>query len=414
MPASAIPLAYYLFAHAALALGFVALVVDPALPGASFYHPRMVALVHLLTLAWMSGSILGSFYIVGPLALRIPMPGRTPDWIAFTAFALGTTGMIAGFWNARYDAVGWSASLVTSAIAWVGWCASRGFRASPAPAGVLLHVALAFTNMLLAAGLGILVALDRSRGFLGISPLAATFAHAHLAAVGWGLMMVVGLSYRLIPMMLPAAMPTGRSLALSAVLIESGLTVIVVTLLGNLPGVFAGALLVAAGLASFVVHIRKSAARRMPRPPALPCRDWSTWQAHIALLWLLIALGLGIALSVGVSDERRLTVMWIYGAAGLVGFLGQIVTGMQGRLVPFYAWYRAFGASGEPPARAANALPSPAFALTIFAGWTVGAPVLTYGLAFEHHAAIAISAAVLAASVLTGAAYLRHMLKMAL
>lgn len=51
MPASAIPLAYYAYAHGALVLGLIALVVDPSLPGTSFYHPRMVALVHVLTLA---------------------------------------------------------------------------------------------------------------------------------------------------------------------------------------------------------------------------------------------------------------------------------------------------------------------------------------------------------------------------
>ena len=70
MPSSSIPLAYYTFAHAGLATALLALVIDPALAGVSFYHPKMIALVHLLTLAWLSGSILGSFYIVAPLALR--------------------------------------------------------------------------------------------------------------------------------------------------------------------------------------------------------------------------------------------------------------------------------------------------------------------------------------------------------
>jgi len=80
-----------------------------------------------------------------------------------------------------------------------------------APWPVSLHVALAFVNILLAAVLGILLGLDRTRALLGVSPLAMMFAHAHLAAVGWATMMVVGLSYRLIPMILPARMPTGTS-----------------------------------------------------------------------------------------------------------------------------------------------------------------------------------------------------------
>jgi len=40
-------------------------------------------------------------------------------------------------------------------------------------------VALAFINILAAAVIGILIGLDRSRGFLGWSSLGGTFAHAH-------------------------------------------------------------------------------------------------------------------------------------------------------------------------------------------------------------------------------------------
>ena len=41
--------------------------------------------------------------------------------------------------------------------------------------------------------------------------------------------------------------------------------------------------------------------------------------------------------------------MWVYGVAGLVGFLAQIVAGIEGRLVPLYAWYRAFAKRARRP-----------------------------------------------------------------
>ena len=72
VPATGLPLLYFAFAHFCLALGFAALVVSPGLPAGFFHHPRMVALVHLVTLGWITSSILGAFYIVGPLALRMP------------------------------------------------------------------------------------------------------------------------------------------------------------------------------------------------------------------------------------------------------------------------------------------------------------------------------------------------------
>jgi hypothetical protein len=166
-------------------------------------------------------------------------------------------------------------------------------------------------------------------------------------------------------------------------------------------------------LVSFVAQIRRTVRHRLPRPPALPRRDWSTWQAHASFVWLLVAAALGAALSVGVSDEHRLTTMWSYGVAGLVGFLAQIVAGMQGRLVPLYAWYRAFAARGAPPERAANALPSSGFAATIFACWTVGVPMLAWGLPRQHALLIRLGAISLSAGVGVGAVYLVHMLRAA-
>ena len=341
------------------------------------------------------------------------MPVGRIDWLAFSAFVLGTLGMVSHFWLNTYDGMAWSAGLVTAAMAWVGGRAWWGLPGCAAPWPVALHVALAFFNFLAAAALGILLGLDRTRGFLGVSPLALMFGHIHLAAVGWATMMVVGLAYRLIPMMLPAAMPTGRVLAVSAVLMETGLAVLIATLLAAPAWVPAGAVLITAGLVSFVIQIRRTLSRRVPRPPALPQRDWSTWQTHTALFWLLIATALGLLLSVATIAEHRLTLMWIYGAAGLVGFLAQIVVGMQGRLVPLYAWYRAGAAKGAPPSHGANSLPSAQFARPIFLAWTAGVPLLAWGLAFEAQFAIRAAALLLLSGVVLGGLYQVHMLRRA-
>ena len=60
-------------------------------------------IVHLLTVPWLTGSILGSFYIVAPLVLRISMAAGRADWLAFGVFAGGTVGMVAHFWINTYS-----------------------------------------------------------------------------------------------------------------------------------------------------------------------------------------------------------------------------------------------------------------------------------------------------------------------
>jgi hypothetical protein len=413
-PASALPLTYFVFAHAALLSATATLVVEPSLPGGWFYHPRMVALVHVVTLGWISASILGAFYIVAPLALRLPMPVGRGDWIASAVFALGAAGMVAHLWRGDYDAMAVDGGLATSAILWVGMRFVAGLRRAVAPWPVLMHVALAFANIIVAAVAGILIGLDRSRGWFDLPPMAAAFAHAHLAAIGWAAMMVVGLSYRLIPMILPAAMPSGWTMAVSGVLLEAGLAIVLGALLTDWGGLSFGAALIVTGFVSFAAHMRRTVQRRLPRPPALPARDWSTWQAHGALLWLPVAAVCGLVVAFDGAGSETPAVQWLYGVAGLLGFLAQIVVGMQGRLVPLYAWYRAFAArGGRPPVRAANELPTPAFARPVFLLWAAGVPALAWGLAFGHETGVRLGALAIAAGVVVGFLYLRHLMRAA-
>jgi hypothetical protein len=119
-----------------------------------------------------------------------------------------------------------------------------------------------------------------------------------------------------------------------------------------------------------------------PRPPALPRPDWATWQTHTAFVWLLLATALGVLLSAGGEEPWPLALGWTYGTLGLVGFLSQIVVGIQGRLLPLHGWYRAFEAGGmQPPPRSAHTLASPVLAKWIFLTWLAAVPALAAGLA---------------------------------
>src|SRR5262245_50337059 len=350
VPASGLPLLYFGFAHLCLAAAFAALVLRPDLPGLFFYHPRFLALVHLVTLGWISASILGAFYIVAPLALRMPLRTGWTDRTAFGAYAAGVSGMVSHFWIGEYTGMAWSAGLIAGAVIHLAIRAWSGLRSAPVPWPVALHVALAFANMIGATLLGIAVGLNRIFGWFAWSPLSAAAAHAHLAAIGWAVMMVVGLSYRLIPMIVPAAMPVGSSMAWSAILLEAGVLGLTAALLyGSTWATMTAAIVIVGGLGVFVQHVRAIVRRKLPPPAALPRPDWATWQTHVAFLWLMVAAALGLALTLPMAPERAIFLGWMYGVAGLVGFLGQVVVGIQGRLLPLHGWYRLFEARSFVP-----------------------------------------------------------------
>ena len=378
-----------------MALAAAALVVHPDLPGAFHYHPRMIAIVHLVTLGWISASILGAFYIVAPLALGMPFAARASDRVACGAYWIGTLGMVSGFWRADYTLVGIASIGVLGGIGLVAARALIGLRTARLPGGVALHVALAFGNVLLAGVVGAVFAVGRTSGLVTCSPIGIAGAHAHLAVIGWAVMMIVGVSYRLVPMFLPAAMPTGRGLYWSAVLLEIGALGIAGALLfGGSPA--PGALLVVAGFGAFARQARMIVRERRPRPHEMQGRDWATWQTHVALLYMIVASCLGIWLALGRAPT---SVIWAYGVAGLLGYVSQTVVGIQGRLLPLLAWYRAMAhLDGAPPPRSVHRLASGRATLAILIAWFVAVPTLAAGLMTGHAATIAAASALLLAS----------------
>ena len=82
-----------------------------------------------------------------------------------------------------------------------------------------------------------------------------------------------------------------------------------------------------------------------------------------------------------------------------------MVSGIQGRLLPLFAWYRALELrDGELPRQSVHRLLSPPLALSIFLSWLVGLPVFIAGLMTGHRGSIAMgSAALLGATILSAA-----------
>jgi hypothetical protein len=403
LPSPTIPLVYFAGAHACLASALAVLVADPALPGAFVYHPRALAVVHLVTLGWISGSILGALYIVAPLAFGVPMrAGRLDAW-ACASFWAGTSGMVAGFWTGRYDVLGAASLFVLAPMIAVGTRVTIGLGRSRVPAGISLHVVLAFANVAAAGVAGVLLAFNRLTGTFPWSPVSLAAAHAHLALLGWAAMMIIGVAYRLIPMFVPAVMPSGRGLAASAVLLEIGTVGVVVSLaVGRSPGPWL--VFVVAALIAFFQVVRTIVRNKRPRPPDLPRRDWSTWHTHLAMAYLFVATVLGIVIAVTGSSPELL---WSYGATGLLGFVVQMVVGIGGRLLPMYAWYRAVERrDGVPPAVSAHRLIVPQLSLAVLLCWLAGLPVFTVGLMNGALALIAGGAAAMLAGTMLNAVHI--------
>ena len=408
LPARRPPLLYLGFAHLCLAAAVTVAAGRPAEIAGFYYHPRLIALVHLVTLGWIGSSILGALYIVGPLTFRITLPASRWDTAAFASWAIAVTGVAAHFWLATLAGVAWAGILALLVMAFVAARVLVKLPAAPVPLEARLPVMLALANMLLAAVLGILLGFNKTSPFLPVSQLDAVIAHAHLAGVGFGTLMVMGAGYRLLPMMLPSAQPRGAGPLLATAFTGAGTWLLAGgRLLGSPPASAAGAVLAAFGIAVFLGQVGWMLRNRRPAPTAQPRPDPGVAHALAALVWLAGACVLGLWLALGPATERALAGAMAYGVLALVGFLAQMVVGVSSRLLPMAGWLWGFydREHRETP-------PSPHTALSRraqmagLALWTLGVPALAFGLATDRLPVISAAAGALALAVVLDAANL--------
>ena len=383
-PARGLPLLFIGTAHVSLALAFLFAGCWPDAVAGFFYHSWLIALVHMVTLGWITFSIVGAFYIVAPLVLRTEVPPRRLDYVAYAFAIIGLVGMVGHFWIQEYAGMSWSAATIAAGITYVTVRIVASIRRGGSPGAVKLHIILACVNFWIAASMGILIAIDKVTHVLGGFILTNVYAHAHLAALGWATMMVIGVGYRLVPMTLPAKMPSGRSLYLSAMLLEIGTLGLFVTLILRSALALVFGLTVAGGIATFCADIAMTLRRRVSRPAAAPRVDFGLLHAAAAGVFLVVAALIGIWLLIVPTSPTTLHAAAAYGVFGLVGFLAQMVVAMEARLLPMVTWFWAYAASSyrvAPPSP--HAMRDRLLQTVVFIGWNGGVAALGTGMFLE-------------------------------
>lgn len=411
LPRRIVPLLYFGFAHLALATAFLTVAWEPEAVAGFYYHPRMLFVVHLVTLGWITSSILGALYLVAPIALASPMPAEPADYVSFGVYLLGSSGAIFHFWIDEISGVGLSGFVVIMTVGQVGikFLLALGGSKTKIPGAVRAHFILAFLNFGLAVFSGILLAFNKLIPFLPGYVLSNVFAHAHLAGLGWATMMVFAAGYRLLPMFLPSAMPRGRAVWIGAATFEIGILGLVLTLFLQSPwrGVFAVLTVVGIGIfLSQVVWMKKH-----PKPPAkkLQRPDWGVIQALTALAYLGLSCVLGLVLIFSPETEWSVRLVLVYGTCGLLGFLGQIISGISMRLLPIYSWLRA--SADGPPTFTPHDLPNRRLQALSLLSWGLGVPMLAIGFFVDRVEIVGAAGWVLLAAVIASAANIAWVLR---
>ena len=305
---------YLTVAYLSLTLAFAVVGLAPRAAGGFFYHARLLGIVHLVTLGWITSVILASLYAVVPGRLEKPWPVRRGDCCALGSFVIGLIGMVAHFWIEEYGGMAWSGLMVLAGVAYVVARAWPRVMASAHPARLPLLLGMA--NVLVAASAGVLLGFDKVHHFLPGYVISNVVAHAHLAAMGWACLMSLGLAAATCPSQ-PAAV------------VRWPIVIFEAATLGLFCSILAGSRAMAVFAALAAVTLMTAAVRLRPRT-----RDVAGRHASAALVSAVAAAACGVALAAMDSSELTMRLALVYGAIGLLGFLAQLLLAVALRLEP--------------------------------------------------------------------------------
>jgi hypothetical protein len=364
----------FLFAGA---IGLV--VVAPDVAAGLYTSPRVAAVTHLFTLGWLTTTIFGALYQLLPVALGAPVRSTRLGHVAFAAYVPGVTLLVTGIATGRLAMHHTGIGLVGAGILLVVGNVGASLPAARARDVTWSAVAIALTALASTLALGVVLLHDIHAPFLAEARLRVLAAHVHVALVGWALVMIVGMSHRLLPMFLLAHRADTRWTRRALALLGAGVALFAVGAgRGIGPVAWAGAALLEGGVVCFLVQARAFFGARLR-----PRLDVGLRFAATGLVFLAVSALLGpLALLAGAEHPRLGTA---YVLVGLLGAIVLFVVGFFYKIVPFLAWIARFrGRMGKEKVPTVAELYSARVATAQLVVMTAGVTVLGAGTLAGH------------------------------
>ncbi len=304
---------------------------------------------------------MGAMYQLVPVALETRLYSEKLAWWQFAFHAAGFAGMVWTFriWN--MTALAHFGSAFSFGVVLFVYNMARTLCRVPKwnVTATAFAAALGWISLAITAGLSLAAAkcdydsiMEKSppafiaatlRGLQSVGrfvmhfdPVSAMHAHAHLGIIGCFIMLIVGVSYRLVPMFALSEVQSRRRAAASVALLNLGLAGSFTTILLRHPLKLAFALMVVSALALYgweLVAIVRARKRR--------ALDWGVkyFLTATALLAPLAGLGLLLAWPGLPMNTFNGQLENLYGFLALLGVISLAVMGMLYKILPFLVWF---------------------------------------------------------------------------
>lgn len=363
-PSITLPLRFILTGMVSLLGGLGLLCARPDLLTGYHYNQYVIAVTHLFVLGFITTVVMGAMYQLVPVALETRLfSERLARW-QFAFHVCGFVGMVAMFWIWDLKQVGHFGSVLAVGVAMFAYNLGRTLWRVPRWTVVATGIASALVWLCLTVFMGLLVAAGKctyesveemtpagplwmalkalqatARGINRFDAVGVMHAHAHLGVVGFFVMMIISVSYKLLPMFLLSDLQSERRARASIWLLNLALVGLFFTIALRSPWKWLPAVMGAAAVGAYageIVSILRARRRRTI--------DWGLryFLTAVGLLLAVALLGVGLSWPGLAVTEFTSQLETVYGFVGIVGVVTFTIFGFLYKIVPFLVWYHRY------------------------------------------------------------------------
>jgi hypothetical protein len=299
----------------------------------------LLALVHLMTLGFIGAMIIGASYQLIPVALQAPLLSVRLGRISFWFYLGGLVLFLIGLTREWLPGLSISRTLLGVAFTLYITVVAGTFVHAPHKDSVAWHILLGSVMSGVGMTLGVMLAFNKSSGFLAGRLLDILAAHIIIMLVGWVAITFTGVAYRLIGMFTLAEKHLSHRLSWTELgLVGGGSSLIALRFVFSWPLLIgqAGAAMILVGFVVFTVQIGRMYRKRMRR----------TFDIHVPIALAAAAFMIlsGASLLAGMMvHSTAAEPLWM--ATGWLAIFGVISTAIQGffyKISTFLVWLKRY------------------------------------------------------------------------
>ncbi|MEO8231243.1 MAG: cbb3-type cytochrome c oxidase subunit I, partial [Ignavibacteriota bacterium] len=319
-------------------LNFLLMISYPIISGHHF-QPRILAITHVATLGWISTIIFGAWFQLIPVVLEVKLFSEKLAEIQFWIYLLGVIGLVYGFWffeTGNYF-IG-SAILLNLAMFIFAFNIVATLTKVKKWNLTGLYLAAAIFHLVVTAIAGLLLAINLAHPYIKLDHLQYLNLHVHIAFIGWVSMVVMGVTYKLIPMFTLShgfSLTNGKwafwlinigLLGISTVMHYKNTTIFFY--------IFSG--MITVGIIFFLLQVHIIFKKRIRKK-----FDTGIQFSFTAYLMLGITTALGTFMAFG-NASSIINLTLVYGYLIVFGYLSMLIVGQMYKIVPFLVWYHKY------------------------------------------------------------------------